>query len=173
MAIRAPPRLSETRPAMAPICSCVEAATRRSLRPIRAIGWAMSGAVTAATSVRTGSIQSIAATRATRVAISRSETVDRRVRASLMKAKSVVKRWVERRRALAAELGEVGVDEVGVERRLHVGLDPGHDPVGQDDLGVKGETLHGRDGDDEGGRVEERAGVARREGVEGPGDQDG
>ena len=44
--------------------------------------------------VRTGSIHSIAAIRAMIVVISRRNTVERRVSASRMKAKSVVKRWV-------------------------------------------------------------------------------
>ena len=58
------------------------------------IGWAANGVTTAATRVRTGSIQSIARTSAERVASSRRNTVDRRVSASRMNTKSVVKRCV-------------------------------------------------------------------------------
>ena len=54
----------------------------------------MNGPTTAATRVRTGSIHSIAAISATIVATSRRNTVESRVSASLMKAKSVVKRCV-------------------------------------------------------------------------------
>ena len=79
---------------MAPICSCVEVETRRSFLPIRPIGPATKGTVTPATRVRIGSIQSSAATSPASMAMSRSSTVEMRVNASLMKAKSVVKRCV-------------------------------------------------------------------------------
>ncbi len=79
---------------MAPICSWVEVETRRSFRPIRPIGPATNGTVTPATRVSTGSIQISAATSPISIAMSRRRTVEMRVSASLMKAKSVVKRWV-------------------------------------------------------------------------------
>ena len=53
----------------------------------------------------------------------------------------------QRGRALAPELGEIGVDEMRVERRLHVGLDAGHDAVGQDREAEEREALDRRDDD--------------------------
>ena len=55
----------------------------------------------------------------------------------------------QRGRALAPDLGEIGLDHVAVERRLHVGLDPRHDPVGQDREREQREALHGGDRDHE------------------------
>jgi hypothetical protein len=82
------------RPAVAPICSWVEVATRRSRRPSLPIGTTTRGATSAAASVSTGSIQSMAATRAMTVPTSRRSTVESRVRSSFTKVKSVVKRCV-------------------------------------------------------------------------------
>ena len=78
----------------------------------------------------------------------------------------------QRGRALAPELGEIGLDEMGVERRLHVGLDPGHDAVGQHREAEKREALDGRDGDHEERRQHDGALVLGREGVEGRLDED-
>jgi hypothetical protein len=89
-----PCRLSVMNAAMAPICSWVDVATRLSFWPMRPMGCAMKGTVTAAPSVSTGSIHTMATTSAAMVATSRRNTVESRVSASLMNAKSVVKRWV-------------------------------------------------------------------------------
>ena len=64
-----------------------------------------------------------------------------------MNTKSVVKRCVRAAEVVAPELGEVGVDQMPVEARLHVGLDPRHDPIGQDRHAVDREPLDGRDRD--------------------------
>ena len=48
---------------------------------------------------------------------------------------------------MAPELGEVRLDQMPVEARLHVGLDPRHDPIGQDRHAVDREPLDGRDRD--------------------------
>ena len=76
------------------------------------------------------------------VVTSRRKTVERRVSASLMKSEIGGEALGQRGRALAPDLREIGVDQVAVERRLHVGLDPRHDPVGQDGQREERKALH-------------------------------
>ena len=73
----------------------------------------------------------------------------------------------QRRRALAPELGDVGVDEMGIERALHVGLDARHHLVGEHRAPPQRSAADRRQHDDEDGPEEERLLVLLLEGVEG------
>ena len=77
---------------------------------------------------------------ATMVATSRRKTVDRRVSASLMNRKSVVKRWVSAAGLSRPICGKVRIDHVTVERRLHVGFDPRDHLVGEHRQAPTGRT---------------------------------
>ena len=78
----------------------------------------------------------------------------------------------QRGRALAPELGQIGVDQMRIEGRLHVGLDAGHDAVGQDREAEEREALDRRDRHHEQRRQHDGALVLGREGVEGRLDED-
>jgi hypothetical protein len=74
--------------------------------------------------------------------------------------------------ALAGKAGHVGVDQMRVERRLHVGLDAGDEAVGQDRLAPDREALDGGDEDHGQRRIGQRGEVLPFEQVEGLLDHD-